>query len=58
MSRILDVSDGALLAAKEIAEWSMDHGNRITRDEAYQIIYKHMNALSLEYVKRMEQIGD
>lgn len=58
MSRILDVSDAALLASKEVAEWAMDHGDRITRDEAYRIIYKHLNELSLRYVRLMEQMAD
>ena len=58
MSRILDISDAALLASGEVSEWAMEHGDRITRDEAYRIIYKHMNEMSLQYIELMKQIGD
>jgi hypothetical protein len=58
VSRILDVSDAALLASREITEWAMEHGDRITRDEAYRIVYKHMNEMSLRYIELMKQIGD
>lgn len=51
------LTDAALLASKEVAEWA-EFGDGITRDEAYRIIYKHMNDMSLRYIELMKQIGD